>query len=156
MTLSQYICVYHAPFGAITLVFNAQQQLLTLHLHELDGVVTPLPITWRRQLDDYFSGRLNSFHHPISTQGSAFEQRVWQAIANIPAGEIRTYQSIANALGSHPRAVGRACAKNPLPLVVPCHRVVAKRGLGGFSSGGDRALMIKRWLLRHEGAQLKN
>lgn len=147
-------CLYPAPFGNITLVFEAGE-LVELNLHgDLAHAPYPLPDEWRQRLDDYFSGRLKNFAWPISRQGTPFQQKVWQAIAGIPAGQVMSYQDIARQIGSAPRAVGGACGKNPLALVVPCHRVVAKSGLGGFSSGEDNALDIKRWLLKHEGVEI--
>lgn len=84
--------------------------------------------------------------------GTAFQRRVWQALTAIPPGQVRTYGELARALGSSPRAVGNAARANPWPLVVPCHRLVASQGLGGY--GGQtrgQGLAIKRWLLAHEG-----
>jgi len=81
---------------------------------------------------------------------------VWEAMQAIPAGETRTYGEIAAAIGSSARAVGGACGANPIPLVVPCHRVVASGGrLGGFMGAREEGfeLAIKRWLLAHEGAR---
>ncbi|KPN70822.1 methylated-DNA--[protein]-cysteine S-methyltransferase [Neisseria sp. 83E34] len=150
-----YPCLYAAPFGDITLIFDNQQNLIELKLHgKPEHAPYPLPDVWRQKLDAYFSGRLKNFNHPISKQGTVFQQKVWQAIADIPAGQVLTYQDIARKIGSHPRAVGGACGKNPLALVVPCHRVVAKQGLGGFSSGNGNALAIKHWLLQHEGVNI--
>jgi methylated-DNA-[protein]-cysteine S-methyltransferase len=97
--------------------------------------------------------RQPNFRFSVATEpvGTAFQRRVWQAIAAIPAGCTRTYSEIAAELGSSPRAVGGACRANPYPLLVPCHRVVAVNGLGGFA--GDtkgRLLAFKRRLLTHE------
>ncbi|MET0964601.1 MAG: methylated-DNA--[protein]-cysteine S-methyltransferase, partial [Noviherbaspirillum sp.] len=96
------------------------------------------------------------FELPLATVGTGFQQRVWSAIAAIPRGSVRTYGGIARLLGSAPRAVGQACGANWFPLVVPCHRVVAAGGLGGFSNSDDAAgfhLGVKRWLLAHEGVE---
>lgn len=95
------------------------------------------------------------FTLPLLDAGSAFQRRVWNAIAAIPRGSVRTYGHIAKLLASHPRAVGQACGANWFPLVIPCHRVTAAGGLGGFASSDDENgfhLSVKRWLLRHEGA----
>lgn len=147
-------CLYEAPFGNITLIFDGGE-LVELNLHgDLAHAPYPLPDEWQQRLDDYFSGRLKNFAWPISKSGTPYQQKVWQAIAEIPAGEVMSYQDIARKIGSAPRAVGGACGKNPLALVVPCHRVVAKGGIGGFSSGEENALDIKRWLLRHEGVEI--
>ena len=91
------------------------------------------------------------FDVPLSLSGSAHQMKVWQALRAIPRGEVRTYGALALQLGSSPRAVGRACGDNPIPLIIPCHRVVAKNGAGGFMHHASGApLAIKDWLLRHE------
>lgn len=153
MKLAAY---YTAPFGDISLIFNEQMMLQELHLHHVfaDSVIG-LPEIWQQKLDAYFSGSLKQFDIAPSENGTPFQRKVWEAIACIPYGKTVSYRDIALALGSHPRAVGGACGKNPLALVIPCHRVVAQRGLGGFSSGvdTDQALAVKKWLLRHEGAE---
>lgn len=83
--------------------------------------------------------------------GTPFQQKVWQAICLIPLGQTQTYSEIAKKIGSGPRAVANACGANQLPILVPCHRVVSKNGLGGFMQGADGGLAIKKWLLKHEG-----
>lgn len=86
-------------------------------------------------------------------QATAFQRRVWRGMCAIPPGEVRTYGELAARVGGAPRAVGMAAAANPWPVLVPCHRVVARNGLGGY--GGQiqgRGPSIKAWLLRHEGA----
>ena len=85
--------------------------------------------------------------------GSKHQLDVWQAMRDIDPGGTLTYGDIARIIGSNARAVGAACGKNPLPIFVPCHRIVAANGLGGFMGGRrDDPLAIKRWLLTHEGA----
>ncbi|MGV6825417.1 MAG: methylated-DNA--[protein]-cysteine S-methyltransferase [bacterium] len=94
---------------------------------------------------------------PIAQQGTAFQSRVWAALQRIPAGETKTYGEVAAELGSGPRAVGGACRANSVPLLVPCHRVVAANGDGGFAGQRHgRWMEIKRWLIAHEanGAHL--
>lgn len=103
-----------------------------------------------RQLAAYFAGNLAQFDLPLAPEGSAFEQRVWAAMQTIPYGETRSYGDLAAQVGSAPRAVGRACGKNPIPIVIPCHRVLAKTGLGGYS--GEGGLATKTRLLALEGA----
>ena len=89
---------------------------------------------------------------PLATRGTAFQRRVWAALRAIPTGEVRTYGQLAATIGSVARAVGQACGDNPWPLVVPCHRVIAARGLGGFSHTRQGAFVeMKRRLLIHEG-----
>jgi methylated-DNA-[protein]-cysteine S-methyltransferase len=93
-----------------------------------------------------------TFDLPLAPQGTAFQQKVWRAISDIPRGDIRTYGALSAIAGGTARAVGQACGANPFPIVVPCHRVVAKTGLGGFANANEGWLLdTKRWLLRHEG-----
>lgn len=101
-------------------------------------------------LDDYFRNPCASPELPLEIGGSPFLQRVLAALQNIPAGRVCRYGELAAALDSSARAVGQACGRNPLPLLIPCHRVVAATGPGGFM-GSEKALHIKLWLLRHEG-----
>ncbi len=105
-----------------------------------------------RQLDAWFVDPAFRFTVPYHLQGTEFRRKVWAQIAAIPCGEVKTYADIAKALRSAPRPVGGACGANPLPLVIPCHRVVAASGLGGFNAkrGGQDWRPIKRWLLDHE------
>lgn len=87
--------------------------------------------------------------------GTDFQNRVWSALQTIPAGQVLTYGALAERLGSGARAVGGACRRNPVPILVPCHRVVAANGLGGFSGDtGGRLVDIKRRLLVHEGVEI--
>jgi methylated-DNA-[protein]-cysteine S-methyltransferase len=87
---------------------------------------------------------------PLRPAGSDFEQRVWAAMQDIPYGKTRCYGDLANATGSAARAVGRACGRNPIPIVIPCHRVLGKGWMGGYS--GDGGLKTKTALLTLEGA----
>jgi methylated-DNA-[protein]-cysteine S-methyltransferase len=105
------------------------------------------------QLERYAADPDARFDLPLAAVGSPFQRRTWGAIRAIPRGAVLTYGQIAKALGSAPRAVGQACGSNWFPLVIPCHRVVAANGLGGFGHHGEGFhLEIKRWLLEHERA----
>lgn len=102
------------------------------------------------QLRAYFAGQRSHFTLPLDPLGTPFQHRVWQALADIPFGETRSYSAIAHAIENDRavRAVGAANGRNPLPIVVPCHRVIGRDGsLTGYAGG----LPIKRWLLAHEG-----
>ena len=93
------------------------------------------------------------FPVPLAVRGTPFRERVWAAIRAIPRGRTASYGELAVRLGSAPRAVGQACGANPFPLVVPCHRVTAAHGLGGFANAREGWLLeVKRWLLAFEGA----
>lgn len=106
----------------------------------------------RRQIEAFLSGELETFDLPLEARGQEFQRRVWDLMLEIPFGETRTYGEMARGLGQPgaSQAVGNACGANPIPLVIPCHRVVASGGrLGGFGGGLD----MKRWLLSHEARQ---
>ncbi|HEY8355106.1 MAG TPA: methylated-DNA--[protein]-cysteine S-methyltransferase [Methylophilaceae bacterium] len=105
-----------------------------------------------RQLRQYLHDPQTSLDFPFAVPGTPFQRRVWREIARIPAGSTLTYGELAQRVGSGPRAVANACGANHVPLIVPCHRVVARHGLGGFMQGDARGLAIKEWLLRHEKA----
>lgn len=103
------------------------------------------------QLFRYFEDPAWRFDLPLAIRGTAFQRRVWQSLRNIPSGSTRSYGELARELASSARAVGGACRRNPIPIVVPCHRVTAANGVGGFMGERDgTALAIKRWLLEHE------
>ncbi len=106
-------------------------------------------------LQRYFeTGRWSADTH-LKPSGTAFQQRVWSRLLAIPTGDVVTYGELADQLKSSARAVGQACRRNPTPIVVPCHRVVAASGLGGFAGATAGAMSdIKRWLLHHEGIEL--
>lgn len=104
------------------------------------------------QLDDYFQGRRQQFTLPlVFTRGTPFQRKVWQALCDIPYGSTMTYGELATKLGSGPRAIGAACRCNPIPIVVPCHRVIAASGLGGYSGETGGAMrQIKQYLITLE------
>ena len=113
-----------------------------------------------RQLEQYRDNPDTRFDLPVVIDGSPLERAVWQAMCAIPRGRTRTYGEIARELGARfpvdPRAVGQACGDNRLPLVIPCHRVVAANGLGGFAHATSGYLLeAKRWLLLHEAAEFE-
>ncbi|SMX47532.1 methylated-DNA--[protein]-cysteine S-methyltransferase [Maliponia aquimaris] len=111
---------------------------------------TPLLRRAAAQVADYFARRLTVFDLPLRVGGSDFQRAVCAQIAAIPFGETTTYGAIAKALSAPAQAVGQACGGNPIPLIIPCHRVLGAQGLGGFS--GAHGVETKVWLLRHEGA----
>ena len=103
------------------------------------------------QIEKYVADPEYTFKLPLKQLGTAFQRRVWEQIAAIPLGRTRTYGDLARRLGSAPRAVGQACGNNYFPLLIPCHRVVAAKGLGGFAhASGGYQLEVKRRLLAHE------
>ena len=117
------------------------------------GQETPLLLEAKAQLDAYFAGRRTAFDLPLAPHGSPFELSVWRLMSAIPFGETRSYGELAAALAATARDVGQACGSNPLPIFIPCHRVLAAGGaLGGYSGG--KGTETKRQLLVLEGALL--
>ncbi|MEI7843559.1 MAG: methylated-DNA--[protein]-cysteine S-methyltransferase [Gallionellaceae bacterium] len=103
------------------------------------------------QLQAYFDDAGFQFDLPLKLDGTTHQLKVWQAMCEIPLGQVQTYGELATLIHSSPRAIGQACGNNPIPIIVPCHRVVSKSGLGGFMHrADDGALNIKKWLLAHE------
>ncbi|QQS54605.1 MAG: methylated-DNA--[protein]-cysteine S-methyltransferase [Candidatus Competibacteraceae bacterium] len=107
------------------------------------------------QLQAYFHDPRTPVTVALVPEGTAFQQRVWKALRAIPAGAVLTYGELAVRLGTAARAIGGACRNNPIPILIPCHRVVSRQGLGGYAGevSGD-PLEIKRWLLRYEGVEI--
>ena len=106
------------------------------------------------QLNSYLEDPAFTFDIPLRLSGTRHRLLVWEAMQRIKPGEVRTYGDVARELASSPRAVGGACGANPIPVIVPCHRIVGAGGLGGFmgAAGEGFERSIKRWLLEHEGA----
>ena len=103
------------------------------------------------QLAGYLADSSYRFDLPLQLHGTDHQIKVWQALGKLPSGRVQTYGELAKQLHSSPRAIGQACGNNPIPIVVPCHRIVGKRGLGGFMLGIDAfSLNTKHWLLHHE------
>ncbi len=168
MAAETYTARVPSPLGDITLMSDGEY-ITGLWFGGQAHFGAGLPDDARRQelpvfqqakawLNRYFSGENPGHKPPLAPRGTPFQQRVWQAVEAIPMGEVRSYSDLmAQVKGeggnlSSPRAVGSAVARNPISLLIPCHRVVGKGGqLTGYAGGLER----KRWLLRLEGAQLE-
>lgn len=141
------------PIGRLTV--TEQDGAITSLLWNRDGNAgvamqeTPLLCEALDQLSAYFDRRLTRFDLPLKLSASPFERQVQEAMIAIPHGQTRTYGEIAKELGSYGQPVGRACGANTIPIIVPCHRVLSARGLGGFS--GEGGVEMKIHLLKHEG-----
>lgn len=153
------LALFHAPFGPLVLRCVGER-LLAIELAPGEDVVAAArssPPRWLGAvLDDYFETaelpKESVIAVRLAPRGSAFQRRLWARLRAIPRGQTLSYGALARELGSSPRAVGQACRANPWPILTPCHRVVAARGLGGFvGARAGRGLAIKRWLLHHEG-----
>ena len=158
-TPSQYAAKMRTPFCVLGIRTADGKVTGIEYLSRSERKAAPAdPVAKRvvKELERYFADPRYRMSLPLAPRGTPFQRRVWDAIAAIPVGESRTYGDIARTVHSAPRAVGQACGDNPIPLIIPCHRVVAADGsLGGFmhSTGGD-PIAIKRWLLAHEGARV--
>ena len=153
-SVREYQAIIKAPFGVLGICctedlltgidFLARDTLLQAPLNQLSKTVC-------KQLLAYFEDQNFQFAVAIKHSGTPYQGKVWQAMCAIPRGETRQYGELALELASSPRAVGQACGANPVPIVIPCHRVVSKSGMGGFAHHRDGYLLdIKRWLLTHE------
>lgn len=142
----------HTPVGDIT-VFEEDDAIVSLDWGWVsDQVPSPVLNQAQEQLQAYFDGDLTEFTLPLAPAGTEYRRGVWQALCDIPYGETRSYQDIAVKAGGSARSVGQANGRNPIPLIIPCHRVVAATHIGGYS-GGD-GLPTKRWLLALENPNL--
>lgn len=151
--------VISAPFGQLGLRAEPgvlREIVFLLEKQPEKAPTTPLLREAAKQLHAYFQHPDAQFDLPLCPVGTAFQQRVWQALSNIPIGTTCTYGELAKKIQTAPRALGQACGSNPLPIIIPCHRVVSASGqgktmLGGFMHSTDAgALNIKYWLLQHE------
>lgn len=141
----------HSPVGDLTLFAEAGALVALEWGWVPDQAADPLLEEAVRQLHEYFDGRRRAFDLPLAPTGSAFERRVWTALGEIGFGTMLSYRGLAERVGSVPRAVGRAVGRNPLPILIPCHRVVGRDGaLVGYSGG--EGIETKRALLVLEGA----
>lgn len=151
------VAVIDAPFGQLRLTADHDFLLGIDFLLEREASkkpVSPLLKETEAQLRAYFKNPQHRFDLPLRLEGTPFQLRVWQALCDIPPGAPLTYGQLARKLATAPRAVGGACGANPIPVIVPCHRVVSASGLGGFMHTRNHGpLSIKNWLLAHERSE---
>lgn len=143
--------IYHTPLG--DMVLGSQNDKLCLCSWTTDGAGQGADLTTAtvlaetcRQLDEYFAGKRTSFQLPIEARGTAFQQRVWEKLSNVPFGSTISYSQLAAYIGNPnaSRAVAQACHRNPIAIIIPCHRVIGSNGrLTGYAGG----IMRKRSLL---------
>lgn len=155
---NRFNAIVPAPFGAVGIRLNAAnthvQELVYLPANtpkqKADG---PLAERASEQVKTFLLNPNFQFDLPLLVQGTAFQNKVWQVIASLEAGQVLTYKQVGQLIQcGAPRAVGGACGANPYPLIVPCHRVVGANGIGGFAQHDDGFyIAVKRWLLAHEG-----
>jgi len=153
--MKDYSVIINSPVGRLGII-TKDDAVYGVEFLTSSELLTPKDVFTKKvvaQLDAYFNDSAFQFDLPLVTEGRPFQQSVWCALRKIPIGETRTYSDMSETLKSGPRAVGNACRHNPIPIIIPCHRIVAKLGLGGFSgqTSGEK-MDIKTWLLRHEGS----
>ena len=150
----EYACIVSAPGFSLGVVCDevALARIDFLPACRACEPSNPLAARATEQLRGWLADASQTFDLPLKAQGTLFQRRVWAEISHIPTGMTCTYGELAKKLQSAPRAVGQACGANPLPVLVPCHRVVAAGGgLGGFNRQRAGFLLeVKRWLLAHE------
>lgn len=150
----QFQAVIPAPFGKLGIHCSDTDLLGVKFLHVKTKAQPPQSAMAKAivaELEDYLADAKHEIDLPFELDGTHHQCLVWQAMLDIPRGQTLTYGELAKQIGSSAQAVGQACGSNPIPIVIPCHRVVGKTGLGGFMHRADNgALDIKRWLLAHE------
>ena len=153
--MQTYRACHHSQIGPLEVVGN-QKGILTITFgadeFETDRNLPALMAECLRQLTEYFKGRRQKFSIPLVLEGTDFQKAVWRQLQKIPFGQTASYGDVARAVGSPRafRAVGNANNKNPIPLIIPCHRVIGSDGkLVGFGGG----IWRKEWLLEHEQSQ---
>lgn len=148
-----YDAVIAAPFGSVA-VITQDDYLISVQLLPMQVPVKsashPFTHSVLMQIEQYFEQPDTKLDIPYAVNGTPFQKRVWQAISEIPCGQTLTYTELAQKVASGARAVANVCGANQVPLVIPCHRVVAKNSLGGYMQGVEGGLAIKQWLLAHE------
>ena len=149
-----HISIHHPSFGDI-LLREAEGAIVSLDWESgVDDAPTPLLRRAADALHGYFRSGILPDDLPLAPSGTDYQRRVWACLRTIPQGETRTYGAVASAVGGSARAVGGANRANPIPILIPCHRVCAANGLGGYA-GSDQdgwGLRMKRRLLELEGA----
>lgn len=132
-------------------IYAALSYSLAMTVTMDEYVVSTLAQEAVNQLKAYFNNAQFEWTLPLAEQGTVFQRKVWQYLQTIPSGETRTYSELAHALDTSARAIGNACRANPFAIVVPCHRVVSKSGIGGYYGKKDGSeIDLKQWLLDHE------
>ncbi len=144
------VAATRTPLGRIGLVEEGGVITRLLWNAESTGFRSDVLKEGLRQLEAFFNGELHTFDLPLAPAGTDFQQAVWERLLAIPFGATRTYGDLALSLAAPARPVAAACGANPIPVIIPCHRVVAADGLGGYSGHGG--IESKVWLLKHEGA----
>lgn len=142
-----------SPLGNIALAFQ-HDKLIKLEILAGDSKKSPQGSSSKHvaaELARYFKNPKHSFKVSLHLEGTSFQKSVWRALQQIPPSKTMTYGALAKKLKTSARAIGQACRTNPIPIIIPCHRVIAANHLGGYAGKRKgRMLDIKKWLLQHE------
>ena len=154
--VKDYTAIIESPCGMLGILDNGQVLQAINFLYDTQPVRPPRSLfteTVASQLEKFFSDPTFQFDLPLVASTTPFQLQARQALLSIPLGKTMSYGNVAKTIASSARAIAGACRRNPVPIVVPCHRVVAVNGLGGFSGAIDgHPLATKKWLLKHESA----
>lgn len=158
--MREQIVLFPAPFGTIQISAVAQQLVGVELLPEDEGTNAneampsddPLLRKAVKQMLRYLAEPSVGFSLPLKLSGTPYQRRVWQALREIPVGQVISYGELAHRMQSGSQAVAAACKSNRFPLIIPCHRVISVTGLGGYCGQTNGPMLeLKQWLLRHEG-----
>lgn len=154
--MTKFVDHYQAPIGKLSILFD-DDELIRLSYQFKTPYKKSSSANSKRvieQLQNYFEDCAFIFDIPFITYGTPHQEKVWKALQGIPVGKTKTYSQLAASIGSAPRAIGNACRENPLPIIIPCHRIVAKDHIGGYAGETEGPIVnIKEWLLKHERNQ---
>ena len=154
---TKFDAVIQTPVARLGILFAGELLLSVEYLKPDQSLKKPVEnhvSNLAEQIAEYFNNPVYQFKLNLKPKGTVFQQRVWQEMLRIAPGKVITYGEMADRLSTSPRAVGNACRANPIPLIIPCHRVVSASGLGGFAGARSGYFTdIKRQLLLHEGLE---
>lgn len=146
--------IFSSPIGNLSLTVDNNKLVGIAFLSKKTAPTSATDSTSKhicKELKSYFQNPGHVFDIDLDLEGTDFQKRVWKRLTEIPSGTTVSYNTIAKALKTSPRAVGNACRANPIPVVIPCHRVVAQNHIGGYAGKTDGEILdIKKWLLAHE------
>jgi len=156
-----YSAIFKSPIGNLAVICQGKKKSSIASIQYLptktsskilsDPLEKKLVLALQKELDEYWQNPKHKFTIPLTPEGTPLQKRIWKALKQIPSGRTVTYGELALKIGTGARVIGNACRKNPILILIPCHRVVAKAGLGGF--GGDTSGKLidnKKYLLKHE------
>ena len=156
--MRQYSAIFTSPVAAIGIIIHRESLVGMDFLYKNAVSKKPQDTLSRevtRQLQAYFSDSAFCFDLPLNPQGTVFQRTVWDALRKIKAGKTQSYGELADRLSTGARAIGNACRQNPIPVIIPCHRIVSASGIGGYSGQTEGEMLSrKRWLLAYENVHI--